>query len=289
MADQLIRVLHNDGQLRAMAASTTRLAEELRQRHGTDPTATVALGRLVSGTALLGSLLKDHQRIGLMIEANGPLRKLHAETDATGHLRATIKNPLSGLPPTSDNFPVAEAVGKAGFLHVVKDLGLKEPYRSMVQLYSSEIAEDIAYYLTSSEQVPSSVALGVSLAPDGSVAAAGGLLVQAMPGCAETTLIELETKLRSLPPVSRLLKQGELPLQILNRLLGAGNYQVKAEIPLSFRCRCSLRQIVAMLKGLGEDDRQALATRQEVTEVTCEYCRQVYRFKPEELADLRRS
>lgn len=289
MSDQLIRILSNDGQLRAMAASTTELVEALRQRHGTDPTATVALGRLVSGTALLGSLLKDDQRLGLMIEANGPLQKLHAETDAAGHLRATIKNPLSGLPPTSDNFPVAEAVGRAGFLHVVKDLGLKEPYRSMVQLYSSEIAEDIAYYLTSSEQVPSSVALGVTLKPDGSVAAAGGLLVQAMPGCTDETLNELESRLHSLPPVSLLLKQGESPLRILNRLLDPGNYQVKAEIPLGFRCRCSLRQIVAMLKGLDETDRQALATRQEVTEVTCEYCRRVYRFTPEELAELGRN
>jgi len=287
MSDQLIRVLGNDGQLRAMAAATTALVEELRRRHGTDPTATVALGRLVSGTALLGSLLKDDQRLGLTIEANGPLQKLHAETDASGQLRATIKNPLSNLPPTSDNFPVAEAVGKAGFLHVVKDLGLKDPYRSMVQLYTSEIAEDLAYYLTTSEQVPSSVALGVTLNPDGSVAAAGGLMVQALPGCAEENLIELEEKLRALPPITSLLKQGDSPMQILADLLGAGTFAIKSDIPLVFRCRCSLRQIVAMLKGLDEEERQALAMREESTEVTCEYCRRVYHFRPDELAELR--
>jgi len=288
MSDQLIRVLSTDGQLRAMAATTSDLVENLRQRHGTDPTATVALGRLVSGTALLGSLLKDDQRLGLMIEANGPLHKLHAETDATGHLRATIRNPLSGLAPTSDNFPVAEAVGKAGFLHVVKDLGLKDPYRSMVQLYTSEIAADIAYYLTSSEQVPSSVALGVTLATDGSVAAAGGLMVQALPGCADETLVELEEKLQQLPPVTTLLRQGLTPLQILTDLLGDGNFAVKSDLPLSFRCNCSLRQIVAMLKGLDRSERELLAKREEVTEITCEYCREVYRFRPDELAELSR-
>jgi molecular chaperone Hsp33 len=286
MSDQLIRILTHDGYLRAMAASTTQLVEELRQRHGTDPTATVALGRLASGTALLGSLLKGEQRLGLMVEGNGPLHKLHAETDADGFLRATIKNPLSNLPPTADSFPVAAAVGRAGFLHVVKDLGLKESYRSMVQLFTSEIAEDIAYYLTSSEQVPSSVALGVILAPDGSVAAAGGLLVQAMPGCPDELLVGLEEKLQQLPPVTSLLKRGELPLQILTGLLGAGSFDVKSDIPLAFRCRCSLRQIIAMLRGLDEAEKQALATRQEVTEVTCEYCRRVYRFQPEELAGL---
>lgn len=288
MSDQLIRILSNDGQLRAMAATTTNLVENLRLRHGTDPTATVALGRLASGAALLGSLLKDDQRLGLMIEANGPLQKLHAETDATGHLRATIKNSISGLPPTSDSFPVAEAVGKAGFLHLIKDLGLKDPYHSMVQLYTSEIAEDLAYYLTTSEQVPSSVALGVALAGDGGVAAAGGLMVQALPGCDEDTLVVLEEKLKQLPPVTTLLKQGQAPLQILTDLLGAGNFAVKSDIPLDFRCSCSLRQIVSMLQGLDRAEREHLASREEPTEVTCEYCREVYRFQPDELAALNR-
>jgi molecular chaperone Hsp33 len=289
MTDQLIRILSNDGHLRAMAASTTQLVEELRLRHATDPTATVALGRLASGTALLGSLLKGDQRLGLMIEANGPLRKLHAETDAEGFLRATIKNPLSHLPPTADKYPVADAVGKAGFLHVVKDLGLKDAYRSMVQLYTSEIAEDIAYYLTSSEQVPSSVALGVTLATDGSVAAAGGLMVQAMPGCPEELLVGLEAQLQQLPPITSLLKQGQSPLQILTDLLGAGNFAIKSDIPLAFRCRCSLRQIIAMLRALDDAEKQALATRAEATEVTCEYCHRVYRFQPEELAGLQQN
>jgi len=286
MADQLIRVLSDDGYLRGMAAVTTSLVEELRRRHGTDPTATVALGRLASGTALLGSLLKGDQRLALMIEGNGPLQKLHAETDASGHLRASIRNPLSGLAPSETGFPVADAIGRAGFLHVVKDLELKEPYRSLVQLTSSEVAEDLAWYLTSSEQVPSSVSLGVQLRPDGSVEAAGGLLVQALPGCPDALLEGLETQMRALPPVSALLREGLDPAAMLTRALDGYPFQVKAEIPLMFRCSCSLRQITGMLRGLAAEDRRELAARSEPTEVTCEYCRSVYRFTPDELAGL---
>lgn len=286
MNDHLIRVLSDDGNLRAMAASTTFLVEELRRRHGTDPTATIALGRLASGTALLGSLLKGDQRLALMIEGNGPLQKLHAETDAAGHLRASIRNPHSGLAPTETGFPVAEAIGRAGFLHVVKDLDLKDPYRSLVQLTSSEVAEDLAWYLTSSEQVPSSVALGVQLRPDGSVEAAGGLLIQAMPGCPDELLVDLEARLQQLPPVTQLLREGLDPAALLARALGPVPFQVKAELPLEFRCSCSQRQILAMLRGLSAEERQELAARNEPTEVTCEYCRSVYRFDPEALAGL---
>jgi len=286
MSDQLIRIMTDDGNLRAMAASTTDLVEELRRRHGTDPTATVALGRLASGTALLGSLLKGDQRLALMIEANGPLRKLHAETDAAGHLRATVRNPISGLPPTETGFPVAAAIGKAGFLHVVKDLELKEPYRSMVQLYTSEVAEDLAYYLTTSEQIPSSVALGVSLNSDGSVATAGGLMIQAMPGCPEDLLEHLETTLLQLPPVTSLLADGCSPGEILAKALPGCRFKISQSLPLIHRCGCSLRQIVNMLRMLPEEERQELASRREAVEVTCEYCREIYRFTPDELAGL---
>ena len=156
----------------------------------------------------MGSLLKGRQRLALSVEGNGPLQKLQAETDADGHLRASVKNPLCGLPPRAGRFDVAGAVGRAGFLHVTKDLGLKEPYRGMVQLYSSEIAEDLAYYLTTSEQVPSTVALGVTLGAEGEVAAAGGFLVQAMPGGDPALIPLLEKRLAELPATTVLLRQG---------------------------------------------------------------------------------
>jgi len=286
MNDHLIRILSNDGSLRAAAAVTTNLVEEIRRRQGTDPTATVALGRLASGAALMGSLLKGRQRLALSVEGNGPLQKLQAETDADGHLRASVKNPLCGLPPRAGRFDVAGAVGRAGFLHVTKDLGLKEPYRGMVQLYSSEIAEDLAYYLTTSEQVPSTVALGVTLGAEGEVAAAGGFLVQAMPGGDPALIPLLEKRLAELPATTVLLRQGVGPLAILQRLLEGIPFGVKGETDLVFRCGCSRAQVQQVLRALGREELLELAGRQEATTVTCEFCRETYRFSPDEVAGL---
>jgi len=166
--------MSSDGSIRASAASTTNLVAQICSLQGTDPTATVALGRMLSATCLMGSLLKGGQRLALTIEGNGPLQKLQAETDAFGAVRATIKQPVCNLPPRNDNFDVANAIGKAGFLHVIKDLGLKEPYHGTVQLVTSEIAEDIAHYFAVSEQTPTSLALGVTLDSQAGVAASGG-------------------------------------------------------------------------------------------------------------------
>lgn len=278
MKDHLLRVATQDGTLRAAAAVTTDLVEAIRQRQGTDPTATVALGRLVSGAAVMGSLLKGDQRLALMVEGNGPLKKLHAETTAAGFLRGSIKEPVSGVAPTADGFDVPAAVGRAGFLHVVKDLGLKEPYRGMVQLYSSEIAEDLAYYLTSSEQVPSTVALGVYLEQEGRVAAAGGLLVQAMPEGEEALVSLLEERLITLPPLTAMLRAEQGPEQILQLLFEGIPLGTQEMTPLEFRCTCSRPQVQSMLKALGLEDLEELANKDEPTTVTCEFCKESYSF-----------
>jgi len=283
MADHLLRILTTDGSLRATAADATTLVDEVCRRQGTDLTASVALGRLTVGAALLGSLLKGEQRLALQIEANGPLQKLQAETDANGAVRASIKVPLSNLPPREDRFDVASAVGKAGFLHVVKDLGLREPYRGLVQLVSSEIAEDLAWYLTTSEQVPSSVALGVLPRADGSIAAAGGFLIQALPGADEGVLQLLEGRLRDFPAMTSLLRDGLTPAQILARLLKGIPYTEQATTPLAFRCSCSRQQALNLIALLPSDERKALRHEAEVS-ITCEYCREVYRFSAAELA-----
>ncbi len=283
MKDHLLRVATQDGTLRAAAAVTTDLVEAIRRRQGTDPTATVALGRLVSGAAVMGSLLKGDQRLALMIEGNGPLKKLHAETNAAGQLRGSIKEPVSGVAPTAEGFDVPTAVGRAGFLHVVKDLGLKEPYRGMVQLYSSEIAEDLAYYLTSSEQVPSTVALGVYLEQEGRVAAAGGLLVQAMPEGEEALVSLLEERLITLPPLTAMLRAEQGPEQILQLLFEGIPLGTSEMTPLEFRCTCSRPQVQSMLKALGVEELEELANKDESTTVTCEFCKESYSFTGKQL------
>jgi molecular chaperone Hsp33 len=221
-----------------------------------------------------------------MIEANGPLKKLHAETDALGQVRGSVRVPVSGVAPTATGFDVPAAVGRAGFLHVIKDLGLKEPYRGMVTLYSSEIAEDLAYYLTSSEQVPSTVALGVYLEADGHVSAAGGLLVQAMPEGDEALVALLEQRLVTLPSISTLLRDGYGPRQIIEELFTGIPLGQTEETPLVFRCTCSRPQVRAMLKSLGPQELQDMAARDEETTVTCEFCKECYTFSPDEIKTL---
>jgi molecular chaperone Hsp33 len=286
MKDHMIRILSRDGSLRASSAVATTLVEEICRLQGTDPTASVALGRLVTGAALMGSLLKGEQRLAVMIEGNGPLQKLHAETDGAGHVRGSVKNPVSGLPLRDGEFDIAGAIGKAGFLHVVKDLGLKEPYRGMVQLYRSTVAEDLAYYFTTSEQTPSTVALGAYLEPDGRVSAAGGFMVQAMPGADETTLSLMEERLLALPPTTALLREGLGPVHILERLFDGIPFTIQEETDLFFRCNCSRRQVEGMLQALGAEELRTLREREEKTSVTCEFCRAVYHFSPDELEAL---
>jgi len=181
---------------------------------------------------------------------------------------------------------VPAAVGRAGFLHVVKDLGLKEPYRGMVQLYSSEIAEDLAYYLTTSEQLPSTVALGVYLEQEGRVTAAGGLLVQAMPEGDESLIALLEERLVALPPLTTLLREGQGPTGILQRLFAGIPLGTSEITPLQFRCTCSRPQILSMLKSLGRKELKEMTEQDEPTSVTCEFCKERYDFSGAELKQL---
>jgi len=285
-SDHLVRVLTTDGQLRAAAADTTCLVREICALQQTDLTATVALGRFLTGAALLGCLLKGQQRLALMIEANGPLERLMVETDAAGHVCGKVKHPLTAVPPRDGRFDVAAAVGRAGFLHVVKDLGLKEPYRSMVQLQTSEIGEDLAWYLTHSEQVPSCVALGVELDSQGQVAAAGGYLIQALPPGDETQLGRLETHLRNFPPATSWLRRGTGPTELLQEVLLDRRFSVRQTTRLRFTCSCSRNQISKVLAGLGASELEAMAREQQGAEIRCEYCRKNYLYATDELLAL---
>lgn len=289
MTDHLIRALTLDGAIRVSVAATTALVEEVRRRQQTDPTATVAVGRLATAAALMGSLLKGRQRIGLTIEGNGPLQRLQAEADAYGHVRATVKVPQTGLPPRDGRFDVAGAVGRAGFLHVVKDLDMKEPYRGMVQLVSSEIAEDLAYYFTTSEQTPSGVALGVELGQQAEVVAAGGLLVQLMPDADESLAERLAERLGNWPPTTTLLRQGLSPEAITAQLLQGFAYQTLETTPVLFACTCSQDQTHRMLRTLGAAELDLLIAEAGEAEVTCEYCKELYTVDHATLQELRAS
>ncbi|MFO7577040.1 MAG: Hsp33 family molecular chaperone HslO [Pelovirga sp.] len=284
--DRLVRVISPDGCFRGLVAVTTGVVRDICARQHTDLTASVALGRLITGGALMAGLLKGDQRLSLVIEGNGPIGKIGVEADAAGRLRGTIRNPVAGLPPRHERFDVAGAIGKAGFLTVCKDLGLKKTYRSMVQLQTSEVAEDLAWYLSSSEQVPSSLGLGVEIDAQARIAAAGGFLIQTLPPENQAKIDDLISRIADLPPVTTLLREGTSPEEILERLFAGHGFKVHEQQPLCFFCPCSRTRIERMLTGLGRAELESLAEQQATTTVRCEYCAMEYGFSREQLQQL---
>ena len=239
VTDYLVRIITRSGNFRALACVTTGLVSEACRRHGTRPTASAALGRALTGGALFGALLKTGQRVGLRFEGNGPLKKIIVEAESNGAVCGYVGEPEAELPDRDGKLDVAGALGRAGFLTVTKDLGLKAPYRGMVQLQSSEIGDDLAYYLTSSEQIPSAVGLGVLVTPDGSIAAAGGFLIQALPPQDESTVDLLMERIAQLPRLSHLLAEGTNPEGLLERLFAGHPLRYPGEagpcLPLSLQ------------------------------------------------------
>ena len=284
--DCLLRVVSPDRCFRGLLAVTTDTVSAVCEKQQTDLTATVALGRLLTGGALMAGLLKGRQRLSLVVEGNGPIGKMGVEAGAEGRLRGTIRNPDSGLPPRDNKFDVAGAIGKAGFLTVTKDLGLKEPYQSMVQLQTSEIGEDLAWYLTSSEQVPSSLGLGVEFNADGGIAAAGGFLIQTLPPESSEQIDALVTRIENMPPITSLLREEITPTEILAQIFGADNFPVSEIVPLCFYCSCNPNQIKQMLASLGSVELMSMAQQQQETCVRCEYCRTEYLFDAGEVKRL---
>jgi len=285
--DYLVRAITRSGNIRAFACVTTGLVDELCRRHETAPTASVAMGRALSAGALMGALLKGDQRVALKFEGNGPIRKIMAEADADGGVRGCVGSPAADPPPRNGKFDVATALGRAGFLTVTRDLGLKEPYKGMVQLYTSEIAEDLAYYLTESEQVPSAVGLGVYLEPDGRVSVAGGFMIQSLPPADEGLIEHLMEQIGRLPSVTELLRQGKSPEEILAILFDGVPIEVLDKRELAFRCSCNREKIERVLLSFGPDELGSLLARGEEVAVTCEFCRERYPFTPAELQKLK--
>jgi molecular chaperone Hsp33 len=286
MNDYLVRIFTKEGNVRGLACVTTSLVDEARRRHGTFPTASAALGRALTGGALFGALLKTGQRVALTFEGNGPLKRIIVEAENNGAVRGYVEVPDIDLVREDGKLDVAGALGRIGLLTVTKDLGLKEPYKSTIQLCSSEIAEDLAFYLTESEQIPSAVGLGVFVEADRHVSAAGGFLIQAVSpkdGELVDTLIE---RLGRLPPVTQLLREGNNPEQILERLFAGIPYDTLEKRALAFHCSCTRETIERMLVSLGHEELSRMIKEQDTTEVSCEFCGQRHPFSGEELTRL---
>lgn len=282
----LVRGVAADGLIRASAAVTTELVAEARKRHNTMPTATAALGRVLTGAALLTTGLKEKDTITLRVIGDGPLGSIICTADAQGNLRGYVENPEVNLPPASPGkLDVGKAVGQ-GFLYITKDLGLKEPYTGSIPLKTGEIGDDLASYFLVSEQIPSAVSLGVLINPDFSVQAAGGYLIQLMPGVPEEQVEQLENTIYEMDSISNLVSAGWTAEQMLNELLGDMNFKVLEQQELRFNCNCSRERLEGILASLGEAEIRAMLEEQGAAEVKCHFCRDTYWFNKHDLEEI---
>lgn len=279
--DRLVKGIVRGEPLVVAALDATASVDRARLLHGTLPTASAALGRTLAGAALLSVFLKEGQRVMIQVSGDGPLRGILAESDWRGRIRGYVKRPRIHLGTRDGKLDVGRAVG-AGTLTVLKDLGLREHYRGTVPLQTGEIASDLAYYLTASEQIPAAVSLGVYVETDNSVRAAGGFLLHPLPGAGETLLARIEERLRSVAPVSRMLLDGFLPQRILEEVAGAPVDMV-LETPVAWFCPCTRGRVLDALVTLGAEEIREMADMGKPAEVTCEFCRRAYVVGREEL------
>lgn len=288
ISDYLVRGTAADGHIRCFAITSKNTVEEAKQRHGTSPVATAALGRLLSGGAMMGAMMKgEKDLITLQIQCSGPIGGLMVTADAFGHVKGYVNQPIVSLPPSKlGKLDVGKAVD-LGVLTVIKDIGMKEPYSGQVQLVSGEIAEDLTYYFAASEQTPSSVALGVLMNKDNTVAQAGGYIIQLMPDAEEEVISALEEKLAHVDPVTTLLSEGHTPESILNLLLGDfGVHIEKEQLPVQFFCNCSKERMERGLISLGKKEISDIVQDGEDIELNCHFCNSNYIFTVDELQAL---
>lgn len=284
--DYLVRCIARDENILGLVCVTTNLVNEARELHSTYPTATAGLGRALTGGLLMGALLYKGQRIALKFEGNGPLKKIIVEAEGDGTVKGYVVNPEVDLPPKNGKLDVAAAVGNEGFLTVMKDLRLKEPYMGVVKLYSGEIAEDLAFYLAESEQVPSAVGLGVFVEPDWNVSAAGGFLIQSLPPANEEIIDDMVRRIEKMPPVTELLRNGKTPEDLMQQIFGKIPYQILAKKPVSFRCSCSRERIEQALISLGTEEIDSIIAEKRDIDVSCHFCCKKYVFGKVELERL---
>ncbi len=286
--DEIIRMMTGDGMVKAVAVTGKDMVERARQIHKTLPVATAALGRTLMAASMMGDMLKEEDgSVTLQIKGGGPLGAITAVSDSRGNPRGYLQNGQVDIPRKyQGKLDVGTAVGSSGSLTVMKDMGLKEPYIGSVQLVSGEIAEDITAYFVESEQVPTACALGVLVDKDQSVAAAGGYLVQLLPGADESVIQRLEESIARLGPVTDALHGGADAVQLLERVLEGQEPELLERRPVAYKCYCSRERVSRAIISMGKEEMQSLIEEQGGAELTCQFCDKVYRFTKEDLQEL---
>ena len=287
MKDYLVRATAADAQIRAFAATTRETVETARQKHDSSPVVTAALGRLLTAGAMMGSMLKGEKDIlTIQVKGDGPMRGMTVTADAEARVKGYAYEPQVILPANAlGKLDVGGAVGQ-GMLSVIKDMGLKEPYVGQTVLQTGEIAEDLTYYFATSEQVPSSVGLGVLMEKDNTVRQAGGFILQLMPFAAEEVIEKLEKKLSEITSVTAMLEAGNTPEQILELLLGDLELEILDTMPVEYYCNCDKTRVERALAGIGKKDLQEMIDDGKEIEVNCDFCNTKYIFTVEELKQI---
>ncbi|MBD5465512.1 MAG: Hsp33 family molecular chaperone HslO [Lachnospiraceae bacterium] len=287
MKDYIVRATAADAQIRAFACTTRNMVETARKAHDTSPVVTAALGRLLTGGAMMGSMLKGEKDVlTLQIQGSGPIKGLTVTADSKANVKGYAINSQAMLPPNQKGkLDVGGAVG-TGILNVIKDLGLKEPYAGQTVLQTGEIADDLTYYFATSEQVPSSVGLGVLMEKDNTVKQAGGFIVQLMPFAEERVIERLERNLEKITSVTTLLEEGKTPEKLLELLLEGMSMEISDEIPTAFFCNCSKERVAKAIVSIGEKDIREMIEEGKEIEVNCHFCNRNYTYSVEELEGL---
>jgi len=281
-SDVLVKATAARNTVRALAAVTTRVADEARLRHHTAPTATAALGRTMTAGLLLGGMMKEDGQLSIQFMGNGPLQGLVIDANARGEVRGFVYQPRAHLPVRNGKLDVGGVVGKGTMAVMRRQRWDKEPYRSVLPIVSGEIGQDIANYLLTSEQVPSAVSLGVFVQPDETVTAAGGFIIQAMPGVDDATRADIEEAVANARPVSQMVRDGLTPWQILSHVLEKFEPQCMDQMPVRFTCHCSRERVLGIIVALGLQEVEALLEKEDDISVACEFCAEQYSFEPQE-------
>lgn len=287
MADSLLKVLAFNDEVKAVAMVATDAIAQAQRRHDTWSSATAALGRTIIGTQLLASSLKGDERITVQVNGDGPGGKIMADANGRGEMHGYITNPHVSLELNDKGkLDVRGVVGTNGTITVLKDLNMREPFSGQVPIVDGELGMDFTYYLAVSEQINGAVGVSVLVNPDETVRAAGGFMIQLLPGASEATISEIERRINEIPMVSKLIDQQEQPRDILNRLLGEENIRVLEEMPVKFHCGCTRERFSAGLMSIGVDDLQHLIDEDHGAEVVCHFCGEKYHFEEAELQSL---
>ena len=285
--DYIVRATAAEGQIRAFAATTRDLVETARVDHNTSPVATAALGRLLTAGTMMGVMMKgDKDILTLQILGDGPLQGITVTADSKGRVKGYVLNPNVLIPANSiGKLDVGGAIGR-GYLRAIKDLGMKEPYSGQVELQTGEIGDDLTYYFATSEQVPSSVGLGVLMEKNNTVKQAGGFIIQLMPFTEEKVIEKLEQNLSQVSSVTSMLVDGYTPEMILEKLLDGMNVEINDTIPTEFYCNCDKQRVAKALISIGKTELESMIADEEDVELKCHFCNSSYTFDTDELKEL---